>query len=244
MIKIKQKLTSYLPPLVIFSWIWLSLILSLGAAWHTLAKVDFGYTIWYEHGGIKEFIYEYAPKNKFKKGFELASEQQHLDAFHGIVESIQNQGSGLAEISYKVGNKTYQLLHQAEIVHLQDVANLIDFLNQFLVLTLIVWLLISFRLLKKSTFYNKTQASLAVAFGVTLLSLPLFIFGAKEVFYQFHIWVFPDNHQWFFYYQDSLMSTMMKAPDIFAYIALSLVFTSLAIYLIFIKSLGFFTKRP
>jgi hypothetical protein len=242
--KIKQKLTSYLPPLVIFSWIWLSLILSLGAAWHTLAKVDFGYAIWYEYGGIKEFIYQYAPQNRFKADFELASEQQHIDAFHGIVESIQNHGSGLAEIRYKVGNKTHQLLHQAEIVHLQDVANLIDFLNQCLILLFFIWLFLSFRLLKKPKEYNKTQASVAIAIGASLLSLPLFIFGAKEVFYQFHVWVFPDNHQWFFYYQDSLMSTMMKAPDLFAYIALCLVFTSLAIYLIFIKSLGFFTKRP
>ena len=30
-----------------------------------------------------------------------------------------------------------------------------------------------------------------------------------------HEMVFPDDHQWFFYYQDSLMTTLMKAPDIF-----------------------------
>jgi hypothetical protein len=45
-----------------------------------------------------------------------------------------------------------------------------------------------------------------------------------------HIFVFPDNHQWFFYYQDSLMSTLMKAPDLFAGIAIQIVLVGLILY--------------
>jgi hypothetical protein len=41
--------------------------------------------------------------------------------------------------------------------------------------------------------------------------------------------VFPEGHQWFFYYQDSLMSTLMKAPYLFGYIALALLVLTLAL---------------
>ena len=50
----------------------------------------------------------------------------------------------------------------------------------------------------------------------------LVLVGPVEVFYALHEWVFPANHQWFFYYEDSLMSTLMKAPDLFGAIALLL----------------------
>ena len=43
------------------------------------------------------------------------------------------------------------------------------------------------------------------------------------MFYQFHIWLFPADHEWFFYWQDSLMSTLMKAPVLFGGIAVVLV---------------------
>ncbi len=230
---LSRPLTKFTP--LFFIWIWLSLILSLGLAWHSLAKVDFGYVIWYEYGGIKEFINNYAPQNNYKKNFDLASEQQQINAFHEIVYAIQNHGEGLAKISYQVGNNNYLLLRNAEVIHLQDVANLIDWLNKFLVFSFILWLIIFLYQLKYPFVYGKKATILSIVGGGALLALPLIIFGATKVFYQFHIWVFPDNHQWFFYYQDSLMSTMMKAPDIFAYIALSLVFTTLIIYLIFYK---------
>jgi hypothetical protein len=47
----------------------------------------------------------------------------------------------------------------------------------------------------------------------------LLIAGPTQVFYQFHLWIFPADHQWFFYWQDSLMSTLMKAPVLFGGIA-------------------------
>jgi hypothetical protein len=54
-------------------------------------------------------------------------------------------------------------------------------------------------------------------FGVMVLFV--FIYGPMKVFVLLHESFFPANHQWFFYYQDSLMTTMMKAPDLFFYIA-------------------------
>lgn len=61
-----------------------------------------------------------------------------------------------------------------------------------------------------------TLVGLVAAIGAVLL-----IVGPEKVFNQLHIWVFPDDHQWFFYYQDSLMSTMMFAPHLFGWIGLA-----------------------
>jgi hypothetical protein len=57
----------------------------------------------------------------------------------------------------------------------------------------------------------------------------LVLFGPVNVFYKLHTWIFPADHQWFFYYQESLMTTLMKAPDIFGGIAaVWIVFASLS----------------
>ncbi len=236
-----KKLMSFL---VVFSWVWLSLILSLGIAWHALAKVDFGYVLWYEHGGIKETIDEFAPQNKHKQDFALAGKQQHLAAFGAIVDSIQNHGQGLDKISYQVNGTTHQLLHNAEIIHLQDVANLIDWLNKFLIYAFIIWLIILIYRLKISAPFSKKQAFWSIFTGFSLILLPIIIFGPTKVFYQLHIWVFPKDNQWFFYYQDSLMSTMMKAPDLFGFIALSLLLTTLIIYTVALIILKKLYKKP
>ena len=57
------------------------------------------------------------------------------------------------------------------------------------------------------------------ALVLIVLTAVLMLF-VQKLFNQLHVWAFPDDHQWFFYYEDSLMSTMMKAPVIFAYIAI------------------------
>jgi len=51
----------------------------------------------------------------------------------------------------------------------------------------------------------------------------VFSIGPENVFNQLHIWVFPKENEWFFYYQDSLMSTLMLAPTLFGWIASALV---------------------
>ena len=68
---------------------------------------------------------------------------------------------------------------------------------------------------------GRGQALIAAALAV-IITIVFLIFGAKAIFYQMHVLIFPPDHQWFFYYQDSLMSTMMKAPDLFAGIALQI----------------------
>jgi hypothetical protein len=47
----------------------------------------------------------------------------------------------------------------------------------------------------------------------------VWVVGPVQVFYVLHELVFPAGHEWFFYYQDSLMSMMMQAPNLFGPIA-------------------------
>ena len=54
----------------------------------------------------------------------------------------------------------------------------------------------------------------------------------RDRFYALHEWIFPDNHQWFFYYQESLMTVLMKAPDLFGAISVLIALLAIPIYLL------------
>ena len=81
----------------------------------------------------------------------------------------------------------------------------------------------------------------ARGFGALLGALMVVVIGAKDVFYALHEWVFPSDHQWFFFYQDSLMSTMMKAPDFFGYVAAALVSLALIILCLILSAASRYT---
>ena len=127
-------------------------------------------------------------------------------------------------------------MHSAEIIHLQDVSHLI---NKFYVVGsagAIIWMIffaIAYR--QKLAFPKSRNIVLGFCGGIFILTSIVLTIGATNVFYWFHTKVFPEGHQWFFYYEDSLMTTLMKAPDIFAFIA-----TLLLIALIIIWGLSTF----
>ncbi len=210
----------------------LTFVISLPLSWWMLARFDFGYPFLYDTLAIEQHIANYAPKNKQgKKHFELTSKEQRLGLFHGVVEAIQNHGTGLRQLAYtdKTSAKNIPLFTQAEITHLQDVANLLDLLKVLVLFLMALWLVIVIILWRlKKTLPGVKQLLLSALILLILSALVLSI-GPEIVFNQLHRWVFPDNHQWFFYYEDSLMSTMMKAPDLFAYIAALLALLSMAI---------------
>src|SRR5690606_5060552 len=66
--------------------------------------------------------------------------------------------------------------------------------------------------------------------SITGITLVIFITGPTKVFYWLHEQIFPDEHEWFFYYQDSLMTTLMKAPDLFGFIAVILVILMMVLW--------------
>lgn len=217
----------------------LSFVVTLPVSWWLLSKVDFTYAYLHDHVGIAENIEYYAPKNSYKDDFVNTTKEKRLELFTGIVESIQNKGVGLASLTYSDrNNKSIPLLTEAEIVHLEDVAVLLKKASLVAgIATLLLFIIVLWMRKRRQQLPPAKQVvvtSLIVPFIITgILSL-----GPEKVFNQLHIWAFPDNHQWFFYYEESLMSTMMKAPYLFAYIAALWFFVSIMLTALLWKLLG------
>tara|TARA_B100001063_G_C16727622_1_gene537369 strand:- start:458 stop:1228 length:771 start_codon:yes stop_codon:yes gene_type:complete len=220
----------------------LGFILALYAGWMITASFGYGYSYWYGFYDSEQHIALYAPQNKYRQGFEITTESDHKALFQKIVESVHDDGKGLEDIHYVYKGAEIPFLHNAEIVHLQDVANLINQLHVisitllFMFLVLYVWHLRSLHQTGNLISAKNQFAIVSILSGVIVVIF--LMFGAKEIFYQMHILIFPDDHQWFFYYQDSLMSTLMKAPDLFAGIAIQILLTAFVLF-----GLGFWLNQ-
>lgn len=193
-------------------------------SWHALAQVDFAYPTAYQLLRLDETIATYAPQNLYKRDFETTSAPQHWQLFAQIVDAVQSGGRGLAEIHYPDhrGQPT-ALLTEKEIVHLQDVALLIDRFYAVGATALLLWLgLVLLARRQRWPLPPLPRVLAGFACGLALAGLIVLAIGLQKVFYWLHTVVFPAEHQWFFYYYESLMTTLMKAPDLFAFIALLL----------------------
>ena len=204
---------------------------AFSVSWLLLAQVDFAYPWLHDHAGLAENIRQYAPHNPIKPHFDATTAAERARLFHGIVLAIHQHGHGLAELTYHNahGQALDTLLTPAEVVHLQDVANLMDKIRYAAVVVGILWLM----QFASMAYYRCALPSLKqLGLGILALvggSAVVLSLGAVRVFYQLHEWIFPQGHQWFFYYEESLMSMMMKAPDLFGYIAIMLVVLALLI---------------
>lgn len=201
-------------------------------SWHLLAQFHFAYPLGYQLLNLDEHIAEYAPLNRFKDDFELVSPAEHWRLFGEISDAVQSSGRGLQAISYPLADgKTTGLMHEAEIIHLQDVANLIDVFYTTGIICLCIWFgLIALAYWQKYQLPSLKKILLGFLAGFSLVAIIVFAIGPTAVFYWLHVQIFPDGHQWFFYYQDSLMTTLMKAPDIFAFIAILLITLLIALW--------------
>jgi uncharacterized membrane protein len=224
------------------------LTFSLGLSWQLNKSENFFYSFWYQHLQIDMTIKKYVVNNMHgKRDFPVADTNLHQQKFADIVQAIHQQGHGLADISYENAQAISQkLLTKSEVEHLQDVANLLDSIsklwwgNLVLLLSLLIFYCRKHKHLnilnnnKVATSFVRTmptgkQKLISLACFVLLLGVILGLWGFTSVFYYLHTVIFPVDHQWFFYYQDSLMATIMKAPDIFAAIAAQLVVIALPI---------------
>jgi hypothetical protein len=195
---------------------------SLMAGWQALSSTDFLYPFWYEVIGIDRTITAYGPKNHYREHFELTTKEERSRLFAAIVTAINDGGHGLERLAYHDarGKPLGLLLRAPEITHLRDVARLIDWLYRLGFGALLVWLLVLawlWRLRLPPPPLGRYLAGFGL--GVGVLSLGVIAVGAEKVFYKAHTLIFPANHQWFFYYEESLMTMLMKAPDLFAAIA-------------------------
>lgn len=229
-----MKISQALWSLVLLS----GLLAALMTSWTLHKYVDYGYGFWYDQLNIGEHIDKYGPRNRYIKGFHHLEREAHLALFSDIVEAVHTQGQGLETIEFtdRLG-RTKHLLREPEIVHLQDVARLIDVLSiaggvSLLFAAVGVWYLRSRRVAVEWKSQGKLFAGLLGVIGLVVL-----LIGPKQVFYYMHVLIFPDDHQWFFYYQESLMSTMMKAPDLFGGIAITLIGLGLTLFAGFVALL-------
>ncbi|VUD40529.1 hypothetical protein TDB9533_00280 [Thalassocella blandensis] len=211
-----------------------SLLAAFSLSWLLLMKVDFLYGLWHDYGGIQEGIEKYGPQNRFKRGFAETTRLQRLELFNQINTAVHQQGKGLADIRYEspasLGEQ--QLLREPEVVHLQDVANLIEVLKPIPLVSIPLWIaMILLWWRKKWPIPSIKKQAVTLSGLVIVLLIGLLLLGPEKVFNTLHIWIFPEGHQWFFYYQESLMSTMMLAPVLFGWIAGALVVVALIFYM-------------
>ena len=212
-----------------------SLLLCLWLAWHVSAKFNFFYPTWYQWLEIDQTIEKTMPRHLYKKEFIATDAFEHQRLFGEMVMAVQNKGAGLEQIEFHDvnGQPLGKLLTRNEIIHLQDVATLVNELNWFsLGLCIFSLMLLSLIFLYGIKMPGLKKIIAGMLVFVVTTALAVMIYGAKDFFYWLHTVVFPVNHQWFFYYEESLMSTLMKAPDLFAPISLQLMVLALTVWLI------------
>jgi len=209
------------------SMLWTILLLaalpaSLLASWQLLKSADFLYPLWYDVIGIDRTIAEYGPKNSYREYFELTTREERSRLFAAIVAGIHDGGQGLETLTYHDarGQAVAPLLRSPEITHLRDVARLVDGLYRFGLGAIVVWIIVLaslWRMHLPPPPLGRYFAGLGLLAVMTTFAV--IAIGAKKVFYTAHALIFPAGHQWFFYYEESLMTMLMKAPDLFAAIA-------------------------
>jgi uncharacterized membrane protein len=219
------------------------LVFSLGISWQMSKSTNFLYHVWYQSLEINTVISKSVPQNtQGKRDFPINDLKLHEKKFADIVQSIHHHGDGLTEISYLNHQGILQkLLTKSEVQHLQDVANLLDNMTKLWwgnILFMLSFLMFYGRKAKRSTAESirdmptAKQKLISLVCFVFLIIAMLGIWGFTPIFYYLHTVIFPNNHQWFFYYQDSLMASLMNAPDIFAAIAGQLLLIALLLALI------------
>ena len=197
--------------------------------------MNFFYPTWYQLLDINQTIEKVMPQHLYKKEFIQTDAFEHQRLFGEIVIAVQNNGKGLGDIIfYDVNNNPLgKLLTENEIIHLQDVSNLVSSMNWIsLALLATCFFILALIIFYKLSMPPVNKIIIATMAIIVFLSLVIILFGAKKFFYWLHTVVFPENHQWFFYYEESLMTTLMKAPVLFAPISVQLIFLGLVIWIL------------
>ena len=198
-----------------------SLIVAFGLAWIALYALNFSYGRWHDVGHIGAAIDKYGPQNYYRSGFGETTKAQRVQLFAEINYAVHRDGKGLDKIVYTVaGHPTQTLLTTDEVLHLTDVAHLINKVRILVVGGFVLWVLLILYYYRQSIVPPSVLRQLvAVLFVIALFIVVLLIVGPAQAFSKMHEWVFPPGNPWFFYYQHSLMSTMMWAPRLFAWIS-------------------------
>jgi len=223
------------------------LLVSFYLSWTSLSYKGFMYDVLYDNTKLATFIDLYAPHNRYKKGFELTDREERIRLFETILnnidisayqvdtkkpqESMNQVEESLMSIQYHSpqGKAIDYLLRDSEVEHLVFVSQLIGQLKKISGFALMLATILLFFIFIKSIPLPKLS-SLLISYAIMLVSilLAIAVIGPLNIFVYLHESFF-DGHQWFFYYQESLMTTLMMAPDLFAYFAV--IWSILAVWL-------------
>jgi len=196
---------------------------ALMLAWLALSQANFFYPQDYRWLNIPATIAQYAPQNRHgKQNFVQTDAAEHARLFAEITRAINHNGAGLSALHYTnpQGVDLGVFLTPDEVTHLTDVSKVVDVGIDVGLAALIAWLsLAALSIWRRIPLPNVKALSLGTAITLGVAGIIVAIIGPMQVFDAFHRTVFPANHPWFFYYQDSLMTTFMQAPNLFGLIA-------------------------
>ncbi len=128
-------------------------------------------------------------------------------------------------------------------MHLRDVGDLVSALRASAYGALAVLVALVLGLRRTGAAFSLGRALAVVGGLLGLAALALIALGPVEVFYALHRVVFPAQHQWFFYYEESLMTMLMKAPDIFGCIALVLALVASVFFALLLGAVWLVLRR-
>ena len=196
------------------------LISCLYMSWQILSQANFLYDQIYDHNDLENHINEFAALNRNgKESFALTDKAERVQIFNDIAQEINTGGEGLAAISFVgIGETTsVPFLIGEERDHLQDVANLVTSLKPLG--AILASALIAFygfcwyyKVSRYQYFWRPSGIVillLQIAAVAALCVAITFALGPQQTFYLLHEWAFSDKAQWFFYFEDSLMTTLM-----------------------------------
>lgn len=197
---------------------------ALWLAWIALVQVNFLYPLDYQLLDIPATIAQYAPQNRHgKQNFIETDKTERSRLFAAITRDIQQGGQGLAELHYHdpQGRDLGVFLTPAEVTHLTDVARVVKQGDRIGFLALLGWLLVvAISLWRRIPLPGLRGLAAGNGLLIAAVGVTVALVGPMQLFNAFHRSIFPANHTWFFYYQDSLMTTFMQAPNLFGLILL------------------------
>ena len=212
------------------------LFICLVFSWHFLSKVNFFFNRLYDLHKIESHINEFAPQNRQNRNnFEHTSKDERVRIVGEILRTVNANGVGLKTIQYfnTDGVPINLFLTLEEVDHLEDVSVLVQSMNNLAFIFIIILIIITLMAWR----YKRAPPSLlmlicSMASFVVIITGSIIFIGPLEVFNKLHELVFANKSQWHFYYQDSLMTTLLKAPDTFASMAVLLTAIALIFWLL------------
>ncbi len=195
---------------------------ALMLGWLALSQVNFLYPLDSRLLDIPATITQYAPQNRHgKQNFIETDAAEHNRLFAAITTAINHQGVGLETLNYKnpQGVDLGVFLTLDEVTHLTDVSKVVGIGLEAGLVALLLWIsLVAVSLWRRIPLPSLIALGIGTALTLGVAGIGVALIGPMQVFDAFHRTVFPANHPWFFYYQDSLMTTFMQAPNLFGLI--------------------------